>query len=250
VADGSAVLGQAVEPEGAAESEGDSGSSGDPAVGAGATETASFAPDGSGASGTSGTSPVRVAQHAQLEPDAVFRLSRVVSVEVELPDQYPLVVLEEVEEERRRLSFRIGASEGVALAHALRGTRAPRPLTQELFGRVLERFRIDVLAVRLTARRGTTYFAELELAGPAGHVVVGCRPSDGLCLALGRRVPAPVLADERLFSTQGDVEEAPDEGEQGEHGEPNEHAEHGEPNEHAEHGGHVTPADVEGGTGR
>lgn len=134
-----------------------------------------------------------------------FRLVRVVSVSVELPEQFPTVVLEDAETRRARLAFRIGTSEGAALAHALRGTRAPRPLTVELLGDALDRFGIDVLAVRLTGRTGSTYLAEADLVGPAGRHVLACRPSDGLALALRRRVPAPVLADERLFAASGDV---------------------------------------------
>ena len=138
-----------------------------------------------------------------------FRLVRVASVGVELPEQYPVVVLEDSETGGDRLQFRIGTAEGVALAHALRGTRAPRPLTAELLGDALDRFGIEVLAVRLTGRVGATYLAELDLIGPGGRQVLTCRPSDGLCLALGRRVPAPVLADARLFVETGDVDDHP-----------------------------------------
>ncbi len=134
-----------------------------------------------------------------------YRIVRVASVGVALPDQYPTVTLEDVEEHRERLSFRIGTAEGVALAHALGGTAAPRPLTHDLFALALERCGVEVVAVRLTGRLGATYLAELELTGPAGREVLSCRPSDGICLALRQRVAAPVLCDERLFATPGDV---------------------------------------------
>jgi bifunctional DNase/RNase len=35
--------------------------------------------------------------------------------------------------------------------------------------------------------------------------VLDCRPSDALALALRQGVPAPILADERLLDTEGDV---------------------------------------------
>lgn len=138
-------------------------------------------------------------------PQQTFRIVRVASVAVELPDQYPRVVLEDVEEHRKQLSFRVGMAEGAALSHAVAGTSAPRPLTADLFADALERFGVEVLAVRLTGRVGTTYLAELDLVGAAGRQVLPCRPSDGICLALRRRIAAPVLADERLFSAPGDV---------------------------------------------
>ena len=49
----------------------------------------------------------------------------VMSVTVELPDQYPLVTLQEAEPPLRELSFRVGLPEGVALAYALRGVSRP-----------------------------------------------------------------------------------------------------------------------------
>lgn len=138
-----------------------------------------------------------------------FRLVQVVSVAVALPDQFPTVVVEDLEEHHRQLSFRVGMAEGAAIAAALEQRMPARPLTHDLFASALERFSIDVLAVRLTGRIGTTYLAELDLIGPHGREVLSCRPSDGICLALRRRVAAPVLADERLFTKEGDVTPGP-----------------------------------------
>ncbi|HVX21176.1 MAG TPA: bifunctional nuclease family protein [Acidimicrobiales bacterium] len=135
----------------------------------------------------------------------VFRVMDVVSVSVDLPDQYPLVTLQEAEPPLRELSFRIGMPEGVALGYALRGLSAPRPLTHDLFTTVLQRLGADVVAVRLVGRQGATYAAELDLMSPRGREVLPCRPSDGLVLALRQVVPAPVLADERLLAGAGDV---------------------------------------------
>ncbi|MGH8982131.1 MAG: bifunctional nuclease family protein [Acidimicrobiales bacterium] len=134
-----------------------------------------------------------------------FRLVRLVSVAVTLPDQFPTVVVEDIEEHHRQLCFRVGMAEGAAIASALEGRTPPRPLTHDLFATTMERFSIDVLAVRLTGRIGTTYLAELDLVGPHGREVLSCRPSDGICLALRRRLATPVLADERLFHETGDV---------------------------------------------
>lgn len=140
-----------------------------------------------------------------MEQPTTFCIVTVVSVGVELPDQYPVLTLEDTESGRGRLSFRIGVAEGVSLAHALAGTVAPRPQTHDLFAQALRHYTIEVLAVRLVGRVGSTYLAELDLAGPGGRAVLSCRPSDGICLALRRDVPAPLLADQRLFSEPGDV---------------------------------------------
>ncbi|HEY1734857.1 MAG TPA: bifunctional nuclease family protein [Acidimicrobiales bacterium] len=129
----------------------------------------------------------------------------VMSVTVELPDQYPLVMLQEAEPPLRELSFRVGLPEGVALAYALRGVSTPRPLTHELFTTVLQRLRADLVAVRLVSRQGSTYGAEMDVMTAQGREVVPCRPSDGIVLAARQVVSAPILADERLLAGTGDV---------------------------------------------
>jgi uncharacterized protein len=134
-----------------------------------------------------------------------FRVMDVMSVTVELPDQYPLVTLQEAEPPLRELSFRVGLPEGVALAYALRGVSTPRPLTHELFTTVLQRLRADLIAVRLVSRQGSTYGAEMDVMTAQGREVVPCRPSDGIVLAARQVVSAPILADERLLAGTGDV---------------------------------------------
>jgi bifunctional DNase/RNase len=134
-----------------------------------------------------------------------FRVMDVMSVTVELPDQYPLVTLQEAEPPLRELSFRVGLPEGVALAYALRGVSTPRPLTHELFTTVLQRLRADLVAVRLVSRQGSTYGAEMDVMTAQGREVVPCRPSDGIVLAARQHVSAPILADERLLAGTGDV---------------------------------------------
>jgi uncharacterized protein len=138
-----------------------------------------------------------------------FRVIEVVSVTMELPEQYPVVTLQEAEGPRRGLSFRVGMAEGVALAHALRRLRGTRPLTHELMTDVLGHLGADVAAVRLTGRQGTVYLAEIDLMSSRGRQVLECRPSDGITLALRQPVPAPILADERLLAEAGDVTPTP-----------------------------------------
>jgi uncharacterized protein len=134
----------------------------------------------------------------------IWRILAVTSVEVRLPDQFPLVKVVDAETGRRSLEFRIGLNEGVALRHAIDGTSAPRPMTGDLLASALRLLGAQVAAARLTGRQGSVYLAELELMTPTGRQVLECRPSDAMVLALRRDVAAPVLADERLF-TPGDV---------------------------------------------
>ncbi len=139
-------------------------------------------------------------------PATDLRTALVSSVTLDLPNQHPTVVLRETETPRRQLTFSIGLPDAVALSHAFRRIPAPRPLTHELMSEVLQRFDIDLVAVRIVGRRGAVYFAELDLRGRSGRSVHSCRPSDALTLALHQPVPVPILIDQRLLEGPGDVE--------------------------------------------
>ena len=134
-----------------------------------------------------------------------YRLALVSSVTVDLPSQHPTVLLRESESPRRQLTFSIGLQDGIVLSHAIRRIPTPRPLTHELLTTILQRFDVDVVAVRLVGRQGAIYFAELDLRGRTGRSVLSARPSDALTLALLQPVPVPILVDARLFETMGDV---------------------------------------------
>ena len=138
-------------------------------------------------------------------PPPAFRVMGIEDVSLALPAQYPTVTLVESEPPRRSLAFPVGLTEGTALASALRKMESPRPMTHELFTQVLQRARIDVIAVRLIGREHGNYLAELDIMAPHGRERIACRPSDGLVLATRMPVPAPILVDERLLEEGGDV---------------------------------------------
>jgi uncharacterized protein len=134
-----------------------------------------------------------------------FRMALVSSITLDLPDQHPSVVLREIDTPRRQLTFSIAMPDAVALSHAQRRIPTPRPLTHELLSDVLQRFDIDVVAVRFVGRSGSLYFAELDLRGRSGRSVLSCRPSDALTVALHQPVQVPILVDARLLAGDGDV---------------------------------------------
>lgn len=138
-------------------------------------------------------------------PPPVFRVMVFEDVSLDLPTQYPVVTLIENEPPLRSLVFPVGLAEGTALALALRRMESPRPTTHELFMEVMQRGRIDVIALRLNGRENGNYLAELDVMTPLGRERIPCRPSDGLVLALRMPVSAPILVDERLFEEPGDV---------------------------------------------
>jgi uncharacterized protein len=178
-----------------------------------AEEVQSAVPDGAEAAETDVTgeaeeAAVETPAAAPAPPAAVtgdYRMALVTAVTVDLPNPHPTVVLRESESPRRQLSFSIAMPDAIVLSHALRRIPTPRPLTHELVTGILQKFDIDVVAVRLVGRQGAVYFAELDLRGRTGRSVHSCRPSDALTLALQQAVPVPILIDRRLFEQVGDV---------------------------------------------
>ncbi len=143
---------------------------------------------------------------APVPPFATFRVMDVEEVSLDLPSQFPSVTLVESEPPQRTLVFPVGLPEGTAIALALRRMEGRRPTTHELFMQVLQRARIDVIALRMIGREEGTLLAELDLMAPGGRERVDCRPSDGIVLALRMPVPAPILVDERLLESHGDLD--------------------------------------------
>jgi bifunctional DNase/RNase len=138
---------------------------------------------------------------AGLDP-GTWRLAVVAGVRMDLPGEYPEVLVHEAVSPWRELAIPVGMADGNAIAYAWRGLTTPRPLTHALFTEVLERHGVELEAVRITARRGRSYFAELDTVGPKGRQVISCRPSDALALVLRQRMPTPVLVADWVFDPE------------------------------------------------
>jgi bifunctional DNase/RNase len=143
-----------------------------------------------------------------LDP-ATWRLAVVAGVRMELPGEYPEVLVHEAVAPWRELAIPVGMADGNAIAYAWRSLSTPRPLTHALFTDVLERHEVRLEAVRITARRGRSYFAELDTTGPRGRQIIPCRPSDAFALVLRQRMPTPVLVADWVFDPEEQDIETP-----------------------------------------
>jgi uncharacterized protein len=124
-------------------------------------------------------------------------------VEVQLPSTSPVMVLEEQDPPNRELRITIGGAEGIAIGYASRAMVTPKPLTHELFTRVMELFNISLDVVRITAVRGTSFSGEIVVSGPSGSHVIECRPSDAIALALRQRLPVPIMVAPEVLDEAG-----------------------------------------------
>ncbi len=132
-----------------------------------------------------------------------------VGVRVELPHNQPIVLLKERSGERF-LPIWIGAVEATAIAFALQGVAAARPLTHDLMRDLLASLDVAVDRIVVTELRERTFFAEIQMTSDGDSVVVSSRPSDAIALAV--RATAPIFADESVLAEAGieieDEEEA------------------------------------------
>ncbi len=144
------------------------------------------------------------------------------AVRVELPTNTPVVLLQEVEGAHRTLPIFIGTAEASAIAHALQGVVAPRPLTHDLLLNVVALLgatveRVVVTELRMGEDGAGTYFAEVHLRQGDQARTISSRPSDAIALAA--RLGIAIYAEDDLLDEAGvvldsdddDVETPPDE---------------------------------------
>jgi hypothetical protein len=127
-----------------------------------------------------------------------FVAVEVVGVRVEMPSNSPIVLVRGPG--NLLLPIWIGPNEAAAIAMALQGVTAPRPLTHDLFVATLQQLGAPLRSVRITRLDEGVFYGELVL-GEDAATVVDARPSDAIALAL--RVGAPVLVADEVLAEAG-----------------------------------------------
>lgn len=107
-----------------------------------------------------------------------------------------VMVLEEIDGPRL-LPIWIGLYEGGAIGMALSGQQFPRPLTHDLFIRVLEELGAKVKQVVITELKDSTFYAEVCLIKDTQEIFIDARPSDSVAIAV--RAKCPILVSEQVF---------------------------------------------------
>lgn len=89
----------------------------------------------------------------------------------------------------RQFPIVIGFNEAAEINRKLRSLAAPRPMTHDLIGRILETLQWTLHRVAVTELRESTFYAVLELHHGEERRYVDCRPSDAIALAVQMRAP-------------------------------------------------------------
>ena len=118
-------------------------------------------------------------------------LRRIIISEI---DEQQHIVLKEVDGERS-FPIVIGLFEATSIDRRVRGITTPRPLTHDLIASAIELLGADVQDVVISDLREHTYYAQLRVRHDGELVVIDCRPSDAIAVAVTLKVPIYVNED-------------------------------------------------------
>lgn len=142
------------------------------------------------------------------------REMELVGVRVQMPTNAPILLLREVEGDKRTLPIYIGGPEAHAIDLALSDTKTARPMTHDLVVNLLEQLNAKLERIVITELRQGTFYADLYLRDVADEVTtMSVRPSDAIAIAV--RLDTPIFADEALVDEAGiEAEDDEDEGDE------------------------------------
>jgi bifunctional DNase/RNase len=98
----------------------------------------------------------------------------------------------------RQIPIVIGFVEASSIQMKISGVETPRPLTHDLLASVLQSLEATPEYLLVDDIVSGTFFAKLRLKNKEGQpVVVDCRPSDGIAIAV--RLNIPMFVEEKIF---------------------------------------------------
>ncbi len=115
----------------------------------------------------------------------------------------PIVILRNADNQRV-LPIWVGPVEANAIALQIENVTPPRPMTHDLLKNLLTEFDARVQRVVISALRGNTFYAYLDIDRQGTRVMVDARPSDALAVALRSR--APVFVDDSVLEQASSAE--------------------------------------------
>ncbi|GAA2042415.1 bifunctional nuclease family protein [Agromyces tropicus] len=128
---------------------------------------------------------------------------RVLGIALDAARQHIVLLkpLGDEEGEGRVLPIWIGEQEATSILIALGGDHAPRPLTHDLMVTLLETVDARIERIEVTRIEEGTFYGLLTLVTPTGPLVLDCRPSDAIGLAV--RVEAALYVADAVMDEAG-----------------------------------------------
>ena len=112
-------------------------------------------------------------------------------------------------EEGPILPIVIGISEAQSITMALNKLTAERPLSHDLFQKIMNNFQASVVKVVISNYMNGTFYADLYLTTNDGTLIMDARPSDAIALAI--RYNAPIYAAKNIMDEAGVLPSAKEE---------------------------------------
>jgi len=100
-----------------------------------------------------------------------------------------VIVLKEIEGDRRFFPMVIGMPEILAIDRRLKGVTYPRPLTHDLLANLIQDMGGVLTKVVITDINDHTFYANLVISQNGKTINVDCRPSDAMALGVGLEIP-------------------------------------------------------------
>jgi len=95
----------------------------------------------------------------------------------------------------------IGGTEGTSIDLRMRGVPPPRPLTHDLLDAITKKLHGQLVKVQIDALRDGIFYGSVFVRIDHRVVKFDARPSDGLALAIGNKIPIYVAA--KVFASAG-----------------------------------------------
>jgi bifunctional DNase/RNase len=108
-----------------------------------------------------------------------------------------IIVLRELNGQRRGFPIVIGMGEILAIDRRLKGIALPRPLTHDLLEQVIEEMDGVLVKVVISDLRDHTFFATLHIQRDGDIIEIDSRPSDAIALIAGLNVP--LFVEDHVF---------------------------------------------------
>lgn len=101
----------------------------------------------------------------------------------------------------RTLPISVGQLEAQSIAIQINEVPFPRPLTHDLFKTVLSESNFTLKHVIIRDLADETFYADMVLESKGKQVVLDCRPSDAIAIAL--RCATPLFVEEKVMDEAG-----------------------------------------------
>ncbi|MCK5672715.1 MAG: bifunctional nuclease family protein [Spirochaetales bacterium] len=95
----------------------------------------------------------------------------------------------------------MGQLEAQSILIGMGSVPMPRPLTHDLFIKIFKKLKTTILRIEINSLKNGTFFAKLILKNGKDELIIDCRPSDALGLAVRKK--CQIFIDEEIVDEAG-----------------------------------------------